>query len=239
MTDDYAAILLAAGSASRFANEDRLNKVLMPLNNRPVFDYSLRLFLEDERCQTVALVTREDEQALFQEQLECLYGTIPAKVNWVEGGPERQDSVSLALAEVTVEDSGTVLVHDAARPFLTMDLINKLMAELRESEAVIPVIPVTDSLKEVKGNVVSRSLYRPDIRRVQTPQAFSVAVLKEAFKQARDEQFYGNEEGELVERSGHQVKTVVGEEMNFKLTTQLDYQLAISLVANGWLNKLD
>lgn len=239
MTKDYAAILLAAGSASRFSTEERLNKVLMPLNNRPVFDYSLRLFLEDERCKTVALVTREDEQELFQTQLERVYGTVPAKVNWVKGGPERQDSVAMALAELMVEDTDAVLVHDAARPFLTTGLIDRLTDGLKENEAVIPVIPVTDSLKEVKGNVVSRSLYRSDIRRVQTPQAFSIPVLKAAFKQARTEQFYGNEEGELVERSGHQVKTVVGEEMNFKLTTQLDYQLAISLVDNGWLNKLD
>lgn len=236
MTEDYSVILLAAGSASRFSSERQLNKVLMPINKRPVFDYSLRLFLEDERCQTLMLVTREDEQALFEAQLKRLYVKVPAKIHWVKGGPERQDSVALALADRKMEDSGSVLVHDAARPFLTTGLIDRLMAELRESQAVIPVIPVTDSLKEVEDNVVLKSLYRPNIKRVQTPQAFSVAVLKNAFKQAKAEQFYGNEEGELVERSGRCVKTVDGEEVNFKLTTQLDYQLAIYLVATGWLN---
>ncbi|TVP91349.1 2-C-methyl-D-erythritol 4-phosphate cytidylyltransferase [Alkalibacterium sp.] len=239
MTEDYAVILLAAGSASRFNSDENINKVLMPLNNRPVFDYSLRLFLEDNRCKTVWLVIKDEEKQQFQTRLESLYGVTPAKVNWVTGGCERQDSVALALDKLATDESGSVLVHDAARPFLTDRLIDRLIKGLNESEAVIPVIPVTDSLKRVKENEVLNSLYRAEVRRVQTPQAFSLSVLKEAFEKAETEQFYGNEEGELVERSGHQVKTVAGEELNFKLTTQLDYHMAICLIDTGWLNKLD
>lgn len=239
MTESYAVILLAAGSASRFSSDKSVNKVLMPLAERPVFDYSLRLFLEDERCKRILLVTKDSEQPAFQSHLEVLYGKIPAKICWVSGGPKRQDSVARALTELDEQVSSHVLVHDAARPFLTGDLIDSMLRKLNECVAVIPVIPVTDSLKKVKEETAVQSLYRPEIKRVQTPQAFSVSTIKEAYKRAELEQFYGNEEGELVERSGHQVKTVSGEEMNFKLTTQLDYHIAICLIENGWLNKRD
>lgn len=230
MTVDYDVILLAAGSSSRFSSDNSNNKVLMPLKDRPVFDYSLHLFLKDERCQRIRLVTREDEKECFETHLKRRYKNIPSKVIWIKGGAERQDSVSSALFEQGIEETPYVLVHDAARPFLTRDMVDQLLDRVGECGAVIPVIPATDSLKRVKGNKVLHSLDRPTIRRVQTPQAFSTPVLKAAFSQAQTQQFYGNEEGELVERIGHQVETIKGEQMNFKLTTPLDYQWAQYLI---------
>lgn len=238
MTEDYAVILLAAGSASRFSPDEQVNKVLMLLNERPVFDYSLRLFLKDKQCERILLVVKKEEQLVFQSHLKSLYGRVPEKISFVPGGRERQDSVGLALAELK-EDSGYVLVHDAARPFLTVGLIERLLSELSNCEAIVPVVPVTDSLKQIDGETVVRTLYRSKVKRVQTPQAFSVSLLKKAYQQANKNQFYGNEEGELVERLGHQVKTVSGEEINFKLTTQLDYQIAIGLVENDEPYKMD
>lgn len=225
MAETYETILLAAGSSRRLNGGEGLNKVLKDLNGQPVFNHSLRLFLEDERCQRIMFVVKSQEQAILVDALKTIYAAVPQKIKWVYGGKERQDSVKNALNQLD-DQPNPVLIHDAARPFITAELINALLSEGDQSEAVILAIPATDSMKMVKDSLVEGSLYRPHVWHVQTPQVFSKHVIKKAMEKAVSENFYGNEEGELVERLGFKVKVVEGLKENIKITTPFDYEVA-------------
>lgn len=233
MADQYEAILLAAGSARRFNHPDETNKLLMPLGDRPVFDYSLRLLLEDEKCSKIWFVVNADNQMRIKEQVKELYQAMPEKINWLLGGAERQDSVSLALAQVSCSQNQKILVHDAARPFITEELLDRLVEQGKGSVAVTLAIPAKDTIKRVKDGQVYQSLFRPEIWHIQTPQLFDCKVLAEAMEKAEHDQFYGNEETELVERLGYPVEVVEGSDSNFKLTTAFDYRVAKMLKETG------
>lgn len=226
MADPYEVILLAAGSARRFHHPEKLNKVLMPLADRPVFDYSFRLFNKDTDCRKIWFVVNAVNQPLIQDYLIDLYKEMPEKIQWVIGGRERQDSVARALAQMTCTDQGKIMIHDAARPFVTRDLLDALIQAGKASPAVTLGIPAKDSMKIVRDKRVVRSLFRPEVWHIQTPQLFDSIVLKQAVDQAEQEHFYGNEETELVERAGYPVKVISGSDDNFKLTTAFDYQMA-------------
>ncbi|GAA0360922.1 2-C-methyl-D-erythritol 4-phosphate cytidylyltransferase [Alkalibacterium iburiense] len=234
MSENYEAVLLAAGSSKRLNGGEGQNKILKTLNNRPVFDYSLRLFLEDDHCLTIWFVVNEQEKETLIAALLTVYSTIPHKIQWVYGGEERQDSVKNALDAMENQDN-RVLIHDAARPFITPDLIASLMDAVKETEAVTLAIPATDSMKMVKDTYVSASLYRPHVWHIQTPQVFSKKVIQEAMNKAVSENFYGNEEGELAERLGYKVKVVEGTRENMKITTPFDYEVA-QVIAKKWFN---
>lgn len=236
MKQTYDVIILAAGSASRFNDQPEVNKILLPLGGRPVFDYSLSLFLEDESCRKIWLVIRKRDRQALIAAMEDLYGEQPEQVSLVIGGSERQDSVAQALKALADNSAPYTLVHDAARPFVQKALIDHLMKGLKQSSAVIPGVPAKDSMKLVKDGKVMQSLYRPDVRHVQTPQAFETTCLIEALNKADADSYYGNEEGELVERLGIEVKMIEGLEENLKITTPLDYAFARLLVEEADLS---
>ena len=226
MAESYEVILLAAGSSRRFDHPQKMNKVIMPLGDRPVFDYSFRIFYADIRCEKIWFVVNQANQDQIKKLINDLYGHIPEKIEWVIGGQERQDSVSQALAKISCDHKRKVMVHGAARPFVTRELIDGLIKEGQESAAVTLGIPAKDSMKVVRDSTVRYSLYRPEVWHIQTPQLFDCEVLKLAVKQAEQEGFYGNEEAELVERAGYPVDVMLGSDYNFKLTTAFDYQVA-------------
>ena len=232
MADSYEAILLAAGSAKRFNHPDHTNKILMPLSRRPVFDYSLSLFLKDEKCSKIWFVINSDIETRIKEQVSKLYKQIPDKIHWLFGGVERQDSVSLALAQMSCRSDKKILVHDAARPFITEELVSRLVDKGRGSVAVTFGIPAKDTIKRVRDGKVCKSLFRPEIMHIQTPQLFDCKVLTEAMEKAEHDQYYANEETELVERLGYPVEVIEGSDANFKLTTVFDYQVAKMLEEN-------
>ncbi|OJF91751.1 2-C-methyl-D-erythritol 4-phosphate cytidylyltransferase [Alkalibacterium sp. 20] len=232
MDNQYEAILLAAGSAKRFEHPAQLNKLLMPINQRPVFDYSLKLLLDDEKCLKIWFVINAENQTMIKNAVKELYEEMPGKINWVLGGRERQDSVSRALNQVSCSKNQKVLVHDAARPFVTVELLDKLIDKGKDSVAATLGIPAKDSIKLVKDSLVYQSLYRPEVWHIQTPQLFDCQVLTEAMETAEKDRFYGNEEAELVERLGYPVEIVEGSDYNFKLTTAFDYRVAKMLKEN-------
>lgn len=228
MKETYEVILLGAGSSVRFGAVG--NKVLSQLNNRPVYDYALNLFLEDERCDQVIFVVQEEDQIQIEDQLMHLYGEKPQKLVFVRGGTERQYSVGNGLAALLNPKDGYVLVHDAARPFIDKDIINELFESVKFEKAVILAIPAKDTIKVVRNNEVHQTLHRPVIWQVQTPQAFKSELLIKAHEQADYDEFIGNEEGELVERLNQPVKVLEGKDKNFKITTATDFMIAEAIV---------
>jgi 2-C-methyl-D-erythritol 4-phosphate cytidylyltransferase len=142
------------------------------------------------------------------------------------GGEKRQDSVRAGLNHVDAHEAEIVLVHDGARPLVGKSLIGRVIEATREQGAVIPVLPVEDTLKIVEDNKVGRTENRKRFFRAQTPQGFSYALLKEAFIHAHQTDFVGTDEAVLVEKMGKDVFVIQGERGNIKITTQEDLRIA-------------
>ncbi len=155
-----------------------------------------------------------------------------ASVRVVRGGDTRQDSVANALIEVPSETE-LILVHDAVRPLVTLDQIERVIAEAAACDAAILGIPAMDTVKEVKRAslptdvaLITATIPRERVVLAQTPQVFRTALLLEAFARARQDGVTASDEAGLVERIGHDVHVVVGSERNLKITRPGDMELA-------------
>jgi len=213
------AVVVAAGRGERFGAE----KQFAPLRGRPLFRWSLDVFLAHEDIEGVVLVVPAgtDGPPLRAE------GKLRAVV---AGGPRRQDSVANGFGRVPAGESVVVLVHDGARPFVAPDLISRVAAAARESGAAVPGLPVEDTVKEAAGGRVLRTPDRSSLVRVQTPQGFLYPLLKRALEAAAAEKCTGTDEAALVERLGRAVTVVTGDPRNIKVTTPLDLKIAEALI---------
>lgn len=227
--ETYEVILLAAGSGTRLGASH--NKVLLPIGpkKRPMFDYAMREFLKDDNCSQIILVVRKCDYAVIKDCVEEIYERIPEKILIIFGGSERQYSVANGL-EVLKDPNGYVMVHDAARPFITAPMLAQLFQEVKTHEACLLAVPASDTIKRVQNEQVQETLNRSEIWQVQTPQAFKSSLLLEAYQKAEQEGFLGNEEGELIERTGHAVRIIPGKTSNFKITSSEDLELAEGLL---------
>jgi 2-C-methyl-D-erythritol 4-phosphate cytidylyltransferase len=146
----------------------------------------------------------------------------------VLGGDERQKSVRNGLELV---DTDHVVVHDAARPFATVDLVRAVLSALKGAHGAAPAVPVPDTLKEVRDGRVIRTVERSSLWAVQTPQAFSTETLKSVHDKARVDGFVGTDDAQLVERYGGVMRIVEGARDNIKLTYPEDWRVAEAMIA--------
>ncbi len=215
-----AALIVAAGRGSRMGATTA--KQYLKVRGKVLLEYSLDFFEEYPGIGAMVLVLPpEDVEPLGQEYRK----RYPKLLTVVPGGSERQSSVLAGLRAVP-RGFQRVAVHDGVRPVLDTGLLDRLLGTDPEVPAVIPVIPVVDSLKEVDGDGVVR--YLPDrsmIRRAQTPQVFSRAQLLEILEEQDPGKTY-TDESSLYTLRGLPVLTVPGEETNIKVTTPLDLRLA-------------
>ena len=163
-----------------------------------------------------------------ERALSALPPGIPAEV--IAGGEARQDSVGNGLERVTTE---RVVVHDAARPMASADLVRALISELEVADAVLAAVPVDETLKHVEEGRVLRTVDRSNMWRSQTPAAFRTDALKEAHRRAAEEGFVGTDESQLVERYGGRVRVVRGSRANVKVTFPEDFALAEAMLKAG------
>jgi 2-C-methyl-D-erythritol 4-phosphate cytidylyltransferase len=223
-----AAILPAAGFGTRMGGETP--KQFLELGGVPLVIFTLRRLAACEAITDFFIATRADEVASLDERVRQESLGRPVRV--LRGGGTRQESVALALAEVPA-DTEIVLVHDAVRPFVTKEQVARVIAEARERRAAILGIPAMDTVKEVKraslpGDValIVNTIPRERVVLAQTPQAFSLALLKEAFARAAQDGVNASDEAGLVERLGVDVHVVQGSERNLKITKPADMELA-------------
>jgi 2-C-methyl-D-erythritol 4-phosphate cytidylyltransferase/2-C-methyl-D-erythritol 2,4-cyclodiphosphate synthase len=153
-------------------------------------------------------------------------------VRLVAGGTRRQDSVAAAFARTSPE-ADVVVIHDAARPFVTESLIERTVAAAREAGAAIAALPVHDTVKQTSEAFVARTLPREQIVLAQTPQAFRRDVLAAALERARQTDAEVTDEAMLVEQAGFPVRVVAGEPRNVKITTAEDLRAARQAAADG------
>jgi 2-C-methyl-D-erythritol 4-phosphate cytidylyltransferase len=223
-----AAILPAAGLGTRMGAETP--KQFLDLDGIPLVIFTLRRLAACEAITGFFIATRAEEMASLERSVAQLRLRRPVRV--VRGGGTRQESVANALAEVPT-DTEIVLVHDAVRPFVTREQVERVIAEARARRAVILGIPAMDTVKEVKRAslpedvaLITSTIPRERVVLAQTPQAFSYALLKEAFERARQDGVTASDEAGLVERLGYDVHVVLGSERNIKITRPADMDLA-------------
>ena len=214
------AVLAAAGRGERLG-ADR-PKAFAPLRGRPLLAESLERLDASGWIESIVVVTPpewEEPVILLAEELGC--GKVVAAV---AGGETRADSVRLGLAEVG-DDAAVVLVHDAARPLVSDEVVERLLAALNEGwDGAVPGLPLVDTVKRVEGEAVVETLPRASLVAVQTPQAFVATVLAAAV--ASDDQ--GTDCASLVEARGGRVKVVPGDPRLLKVTTPEDLALVES-----------
>ena len=152
------------------------------------------------------------------------------KLQIVEGGEHRQQSVANALAAISASPGDVVLVHDAVRPFVTEEIIHEVIQAAEKYGAAIAGLPAVDTVKQVErtaeGALITATISRERVVLAQTPQGFRYDVLKKAFDEATADGFLGTDEASLVERSGHEVAVVMGSPRNIKITNPGDLELA-------------
>jgi 2-C-methyl-D-erythritol 4-phosphate cytidylyltransferase len=218
------ALLVAAGTGERLGEERP--KAFVKLGELPLLAEPLRRLDESDWVDAIVVAVPEgwEEPAiLLAEELSA-----SKVVAAVHGGATRAESVRAALAEVP-EDALVVLVHDAARPLLTEDVLERVLAPLSEGwDGVVPGLPIADTIKEVDGDRIIATVARDKLVAVQTPQAFLAPKLREAYA--------GDLEGatdcsSLVEACGGRVKVVQGDRRLLKATTREDLDLIESWIA--------
>lgn len=205
-------------------------KQFLELDGTPIVIHSLRRIASCPQVTDIIVATRADEVARLQERIAR--EKFKQTVRVVKGGDSRQDSVAAALREVP-KDTEIVLVHDAVRPFVTVEQIVRVIEEARRCQAAILGIPAMDTVKEVKRAslpedvaLITGTMPRERVVLAQTPQAFSTKLLKEAFARAQADGVNASDEAGLVERIGHDVHVVLGSERNMKITKPADMELA-------------
>jgi 2-C-methyl-D-erythritol 4-phosphate cytidylyltransferase len=215
-----AALVVAAGTGMRFGGP----KQFAYLRAKPVLEWTLERFQAHEAVDDIVLVL-PDEQDFKHYRLR--YGKI---VDIVRGGERRQDSVWQGFRLLPASETGLVLVHDGARPLASADLVSRVIAATRVLGAAVPVLPVEETVKEVRDGTVVRTLDRTLLARAQTPQGFLYPLLKKALETARKDRFQGTDEASLAERAGIPVGAVDGDPRNIKITTPVDLRIAEALL---------
>jgi len=224
-----SVILPAAGLGTRMgrANPERTGtsrKQFMLLDGSPILVHTIRKFLATPSVAEILIALRGEDMDWAKELVQKESPRKPVRV--VEGGESRQQSVENALAAL---DAGTelVAVHDAVRPFIDIETIEKVIAAATESGAAIVGIVPVDTVKQVHLNKIRATIPRERLVLAQTPQVFRYGLLREAFAKAREDNFTGTDESSLVERLEQvEVSVVAGSDRNIKITRPSDMDLA-------------
>lgn len=224
-----SVILPAAGLGTRMSRPTpekggTSRKQFMLLEGSPILLHTIRKFVSFPGVTEIVVALRADD-------LEWVRGLLQAEsffkpVRLVEGGDSRQMSVENALASLDL-DTDLVAVHDAVRPFIEHQALERVFAEAAETGAAIVGIVPTDTVKQVQRNKIRATIPRERLILAQTPQVFRFELLRNAFAKAREDNFTGTDESSLVERLEQvEVSVVPGSDRNIKITRASDMELA-------------
>ena len=216
------AIFPAAGQSRRM--HSKTNKNFLQIKDQPILIHTLKKFSKSDKIDKLIIAAAPDEVEIVKEMLKKITGLKPFQV--VAGGSERQYSIANAL-EFIDDDSEVILVHDAARPMVTVKTIDKVVDMAKLHGAAIAAVKEKNTIKIVDDNdFVIDTPPRSTLVSVQTPQGFRREIILKAYEQAKIENFLGTDDSSLVERLGYKVKIVQSDYKNIKLTTPEDIIIA-------------
>ena len=212
------AVIVAAGSASRMGGID---KVMAALGGEPMIARTVRAFQQCGAIADIVIVTRPD----LIRPISALCAQMDKVRMVVAGGKSRQESVALGLNALP-KGVELAAVHDGARPLITDAVIDRTVRAANSYGAAAPAVPVKDTIKVVRGGLVTDTPDRASLQAVQTPQVFDFDLLRGALKKAAEENAAVTDDCSAVERLGMAVKIVEGDERNLKVTTPMDLKIA-------------
>ncbi len=218
------ALIVAAGTGTRLGGE--VPKQYLPLAGRAVLRHSVETFLRHPAISGVRAVISPEHRALYDVAVAGLPMLPP-----VAGGASRQDSVRNGIESLADLQPDRVLIHDAARPFLTREIIDRTLAALDDAPGAVVAVPVTDTLKRGQDGRVAGTVDRSALWRAQTPQAFHYADILAAHRMAKGAAM--TDDAAVAEAAGLPVKLVMGADDNFKITTADDLRRAERIVGAG------
>ncbi len=226
MKGKVTAILPAAGLGKRFGKD--ANKPFVKLCGKPLLVWALEVLDALPEIGEIIPVLKDGDMESGVEVLEAY--SIRKTKRIAPGGKERQDSVFHGLKLVD-DKKCIVLVHDGVRPLIEPQVVSQAIRELTDCDGVVVGVPVKDTIKEVSGGEVIRTLNRDTLWAVQTPQVFRYGTLYSAYEKASKESFYSTDDSALVERYGGRIKMVAGSYTNLKITTPEDLKVAEMFLA--------
>ncbi|MGH7882008.1 MAG: 2-C-methyl-D-erythritol 4-phosphate cytidylyltransferase [Candidatus Dormibacteraceae bacterium] len=231
---DVAAVIVAAGRGSRMGG--LVNKVLLPLGGRSLLIRSLEVFTASPLLGQIVVVIAAEEQEQIKQEVASI-GRDADRIRLIAGGATRHISEGRGIGALSVAisagDIQVVLVHDAARPFVTSRDIERVVEGVGQYGAVVPALPVEgENLMAVTSRGEFASAPK-GLWAIQTPQGFSAKLILEAHQLARRTGFVGVDTAAVAEHAGHPVHAVEGSRRNFKITTPEDLLLAEALWKSG------
>jgi len=215
------AIIPAAGLGNRM--NSKTPKPFIELDGKPIIIHTLEVLEQCPSIESVILVVSRDKADQFKELVDQY--RLKKVIEYIAGGKTRSESVCNGLSYVAPETK-LVVVHDGARPLISVDLMEKAITQCITEDAVVVAVPVKPTIKKVNlaDLNVEKTLEREKLWEIQTPQIFKREVLIDAFEQAKD--FTATDESVLVEQLGIKVKVVEGDYRNIKVTTLEDVKIA-------------
>jgi len=224
------AIVLAGGAGKRMGTAT--NKQFLLLDNKPIIVRTLQIFEECRPVDGVYLVVNQKDLPVMQEEILETY-KFNKVLKLVIGGRLRQDSVRNGL-EAIENPCDIVIIHDGARPFVSPSFVEKGIFLMEMFDAVIPALPVKDTIKTVsKEGFVMKTLERDSLWSVQTPQTFKYELILKAYRDGMNKKLYGFDDATFLEHMGKKVKVIEGSPYNIKITTPEDL-----IIAKGMLSQL-
>jgi 2-C-methyl-D-erythritol 4-phosphate cytidylyltransferase len=222
------AIVLAGGAGKRMGSST--SKQFLLLDNKPILVHTLQIFQECRPVDGIYLVVNHRDLPLIQEEiLETYHFSKVMKL--VIGGRLRQDSVRNGL-EAIDEPCDVVVIHDAARPFVSPAFVEKSIFLMEMFDAVVPAIPARDTIKVIsKEGFVLKTLERDALWHIQTPQTFKYDLIAKAYREGMAKKLCAYDDSTFIEHLGKKVKVVEGSPYNIKITTPEDLLIARGILA--------
>lgn len=221
-----SVVVVAAGTASRMQGID---KVLAPLGDRPILIRTLQVFQQCPDVSEIVVVTRED--LLVEIGRLCKAYSLDKVSKLVVGGAERVLSVRAGLRE-SDRNARLIAIHDAARPFLSRQVLNDVLRQADLSGAAAPAVPVNDTIKRAQDGIVQETVDRSTLWAIQTPQVFQADLIRAAVEKACTDNAQITDDCSAVERLGMQVVLTEGDRRNIKVTTPFDLVLGEAILAD-------
>ena len=216
---DYA-VIVAGGKGLRMGSS--IPKQFLPVNGLPVLMRTIKRFREYDNNLKIILVLPEEQHEYWNELCKNYHFTDAYAV--VSGGETRFHSVRNGLAVIPDDAVGVVGVHDGVRPFPSVEVIGRCFETARTAKAVIPVVPVVETLRHIVDAEATETVSRDNYRLVQTPQTFDIQLLKEAYARPYQDSF--TDDASVVESFGHKITLVEGNRENIQITTPFDLRVA-------------
>lgn len=215
----YYVIIPASGSGIRFTSNTP--KQFVKIEGKELIAHTLERFNAVQKVDSIIIST---QKKFFDKIIKIVFEKNIVKVTKiVEGGERRMDSVYNALMNLNCKKNDFIIIHDAVRPYVSKNLIERLIKETKKSNSVIPGMLISDTVKRTdKKLIVKNTIPRENLYRVQTPQVFRYDILVKSFEKAYRENYMGTDEAAIVENAGYKIKLIEGETENIKITVKED-----------------